>query len=101
VKVGFTADCRFPLPLYFAMSTGEANAIPLASPAGQTLANLDVAKDVIVSGTFLWAPKGGGYWPCHAPFIDRHHFLPLECVALPTLGQIGVSVRLTAISQAR
>jgi hypothetical protein len=102
VKVGFTSDCRFPVTaLYFGMSAGDANAIPLASALGQTLASLDVSKDVIVSGAFLWAPKGGGYWPCHAPYIDRHHFLPLECVGLPTLGQIGVSVRLTSIAPAR
>jgi hypothetical protein len=101
IKVGFTSGCRFPINgLYFGMSTGESNAIPLASPLGQALATLDESKDVIVSGVFLWAPKGGGGWPCGMQFSDRHHFLPIECVAIPSLGGSGVSMRLTSIAQA-
>jgi hypothetical protein len=102
IKVGFETrgPCNFPLPLYFGGSTGNSNAIPLASPLGQTLAQLDVSKEVVLSGVFLWAPKGGGYLN-GARYSDKHHFMPPEGGGYPTLAQIGVSVRLTSITQAR
>jgi hypothetical protein len=101
INVGYSG-CQFTKNgLYFSMSTGENNAIPLASPLGQAVAQLDPSKDVIISGAILLAPKGGGYWKFGMNYLDRHHFLPLEGEALPKLDQIGVSARFTSIAQAR
>ena len=98
-----TNACRFPMKtLYVSLVTGKGDAIPLASPLGQTLAALDVSKEVIASGTFVYARKGGGYWsPGSPPYSDKRHFLGLENMPFPGLSNVGFSVHLTSIAPAR
>lgn len=74
--------------------------IPLNSPLGQTLASLDVKRDSIVSGTFIWAVKGMRK-PMNYVRESQHFVSGGELNSVLDYRSFSLLVRFTSIAQAR